>query len=160
MGFEKDLVESATKMHPQDPLEEVDLGDEVVKRMAYISANINPGLRLKVIKLLHEFKYCFSRYYNEMSCLSKDLVELGLPIKPGKNSVKQMPRRFVPEVMYKIKEEIEILLKSKFMQTARYVEWHANIIPMIKKNRTLRTCIDLRDLNVATPKDKYPMLVA
>lgn len=26
-GFKKDLVTSATKMYPQDPLEEVDLGD-------------------------------------------------------------------------------------------------------------------------------------
>lgn len=30
----------------------------------------------------------------------------------------------------------------------------------MKKNGALRVCIDFRDLNVATPKDEYPMLVA
>src|SRR6266487_1711157 len=62
--------------------------------------------------------------------------------------------------MSKIKGEIERLLKSKFIRTARYVQWLANIVPVIKKNGTLRVCIDFRDLNNATPKDEYPMPVA
>ena len=33
-------------------------------------------------------------------------------------------------------------------------------MPVIKKNGTLRVCIDFRDLNAATPKDEYAMPVA
>src|SRR6266487_1869175 len=62
--------------------------------------------------------------------------------------------------MSKIKGEIERLLKSKFIRTTRYVQWLANIVPVIKKNGSLRICIDFRDLNNATPKDEYPMPVA
>jgi hypothetical protein len=62
--------------------------------------------------------------------------------------------------MAKIKAEIERILKSKFIQTARYVKWLANIVPVIKKNGSLRVCIDFRYLNVATPKDEYAMPVA
>jgi hypothetical protein len=62
--------------------------------------------------------------------------------------------------MAKIKTEVERLLKSKFIQTARYVEWLANIVPVIKKNGSLRVCINFRDLNAATPKDEYAMPVA
>jgi hypothetical protein len=58
----------------------------------------------------------------------------------GKKPVKQLPRRFALEIMSKIKEEIERRLKSKFIRTARYVEWLANIVPVIKKNGTLRVC--------------------
>lgn len=68
-----------------------------------------------------------------------------------------MPRRFALEVMSKIKEEIETLLRSKFIRKIRYVEWHANIVSITKKNGTLRVCIDFRDFLVATPKDEYPM---
>lgn len=57
LGFEKDLVESTTKVQPQDPLEEIDLGDGSTRRLTYISANIDPNLRLEVIELLKEFKY-------------------------------------------------------------------------------------------------------
>lgn len=89
-----------------------------------------------------------------------DLVDLKLPIKPRKKSVKQMPRRFAPEVMFKIKEEIERLLKRKFIRIERYVEWLENIVLVIKKNGTFRVCIDFRDLNMATLNDEYLMFVA
>ena len=95
-----------------------------------------------------------------MPGLDRGLVELQLPIKPGKKPVKQCPRRFAPEILSKIKTEVERLLKCKFIRATRYVEWIANIVPVIKKNGTLRVCIDFRDLNAATPKDEYPMPVA
>jgi hypothetical protein len=60
----------------------------------------------------------------------------------------------------KIKEEIERLLKCGFIRLARYVDWLANVVPVKKKNGTIRVCIDFRDLNLATPKDEYPMPVA
>lgn len=56
-------------------------------------------------------------------------------------------------IVLKIKEDIEILMRIKFMRTARYVEWLANIVPFIKKNRTLRVCIYIIDLNKANFKD-------
>lgn len=68
-----------------------------------------------------------------MPGLSRDLVELKLRIKAGRKLVKQTPRRFAPKIMAKIKAEVERLLKSKFIQTARYVKWLTNIVPVIKK---------------------------
>lgn len=70
-----------------------------------------------------------------------------------------MPKRSAPEVMFKIKEEIKRLLRSKFITKERYVEWIVNIILVIKKNGTLRVCIDFRDLKAATPNHEYPMFV-
>ena len=88
-----------------------------------------------------------------------ELVELKLPIKPSKKPIKQTPRRFAPEILSKIKEDIERLMRFKFICTTMNVDWIANIVLVIKKNGTLRVCIDFRDLNVATPKDEYPMPV-
>lgn len=92
--------------------------------------------------------------------LSRELVELKLPIQLGNKLVKQLPSRFAPIVISKIKEEIETLLKSKFIGTSRYVEWLTNIVPVIRKNGILRVFIGFRDLNKVTPKDEYSMLVA
>lgn len=61
--------------------------------------------------------------------------------------------------MLKIKEEIERLLKSKFIRTTRYVKWLTNIVPVIKMNETLRVFVDFRDLNREAPKDEYQMPV-
>ncbi|XP_050902196.1 uncharacterized protein LOC127112046 [Lathyrus oleraceus] len=95
-----------------------------------------------------------------MPGLKRELVELKPPIKDGKKPTKQTPRRFAPEILSKIKKEVERLLRCNFIRTTRHVEWIANIVPVIKKNGSLRVCIDFRDLNAATPKDEYPMPVA
>ncbi|WJX50210.1 hypothetical protein P8452_36545 [Trifolium repens] len=160
LGFEKDPISQSHKMQAHDPLQEIDLGDGLTKRPTYISANIPPDLKAKVVQLLLEFKDCCAWDYNEMPGLSRKLVEHELPVRTDKKPVKQLPRRFAPEITSKIKEEIERLLRSKFIRTARYVEWLANIVSVIKKNGSLRVCIDFRDLNNATPKDEYPMPVA
>lgn len=151
---------SLSQKDTSSTLEEINLGDGTNKTPTYISAKLDPSLKIKVIEILKEFKDCFAWDYHEILQLSQDLVELKLPIKPDKRHIKHTPRRFAAEVMLKIKEEIERILKNRFIRHARYVKWLANIIPMIKKNGTLWVCIDFIDLNVGTPKDKYPFLVA
>src|SRR4051812_44385770 len=160
LGFEMDPSGLVKRMQAQDPLEEINLGGEIIKRPTYVSTRLTNDLKAKLIRLLKEYKDCFAWDYNEMPGLSRQVVEHRLPLNPGKKPIKQLPRRFAPEVMEKIKVEIERLLKSKFIRTARYVEWLANIVPVIKKNGNLRICIYFRDLNKATPKDEYPMPVA
>lgn len=92
LGFEKDPLATNIMMLAQDPLEEIDLEEGLTKKPTYISANISHQLNVEVIQLLKEFKDCFTWDYDEMSGLSKDLVELKLPIKPGKKPIKQNPR--------------------------------------------------------------------
>ena len=52
------------------------------------------------------------------------------------------------------------MTKVGFIRLCRYATWISSIIRVRKKNGQLRICIDFRDLNKATPKDEYPMLVA
>ena len=84
-------------------------------------------------------------------------MEHRLPIRPEFHPFQWPPRRMSKEVELKVKEEIEKLLKAKFIRPTRYVQWLAKIVPMMKKNGKLRVCVDFRDLNVATPKDMYVM---
>ncbi|XP_027359296.1 uncharacterized protein LOC113867964 [Abrus precatorius] len=113
-------------MEAQDPLEEVNLGDEKEPRLTFISKLVDEEVKDQLIKLLREFKDCFAWDYDQMPGLSRELVEHRLPIRPEK----------------------------------RYVDWISNIVPVIKKNGSLRVCIDFRNLNTATPKDEYPMPIA
>ena len=89
--------------------------------------------------------------------LDISLVEHRLPIKSEFHPFQQPPRRMSKEVELKVKEEIEKLLKEKFIRPIRYVQWLENIIPVMKKNGKLRVCVDFRDLNAATHKDMYVM---
>ncbi|GKV11259.1 hypothetical protein SLEP1_g22525 [Rubroshorea leprosula] len=144
----------------QDPLKEVNLGTEAEPRITFVSGLLPPGMRDQIICLLHEFKDYFAWDYSKMPGLDRELVEHRLPINKGYKPYKQPPRRMSPKVILKVKEEVERLHKVGSIRTARYSEWLSNIVPVVKKNGKLRVCIAFWNLNLATPKDEYPMLVA
>ena len=112
-----------------------------------------------MIQFMKEYRDYLTCDYDKMPALKRELVELKLPIKHGKKPIKKTPRRFAPKILSKIKEEIERLLRCKFIRTTRYVELISNIVHVIKKNITLRVCIDFRYLNDSTLKDEYPIPV-
>ncbi|XXG68189.1 hypothetical protein AAC387_Pa06g1334 [Persea americana] len=74
-------------------------------------------------------------------------------IKP----VKQGKRRFRPDVMDKIEQEVQKLENVGFIREEQHPEWLANIVPVTKRNGQIRVCIDYRDLNNACPKDEFPL---
>ena len=147
------------KADVQDPTEEVNLGTEEKPRPVWVCQNLPDGVKAEFINLLHEFKDCFAWEYEEMPGLSRRFVEHKLPIKEDYKPFKQAPRRMDSEIQLKVKEEIEHLLKVGFIRPTRYVDWLSNIVPVMKKNGKIRVCIDFRNLNLATPKDEYPMPV-
>jgi hypothetical protein len=70
-------------------------------------------------------------------------------------------RSFKHEIIGKVQEEVDRLLRAGFIRPCRYAEWVSNIVPVEKKNtRKIRICVDFRDLNRATPKGEYPMPIA
>jgi hypothetical protein len=81
------------------------------------------------------------------------LVEHHFPIKQVFMPHKQPAWSFNSEVVAKVKDEVEQLLKVGFIQPCRYAEWVSNIVLVEKKvTGKIRVCIDFRDLNRATPK--------
>ena len=87
-------------------------------------------------------------------------MEHHCPIRPEFYPFQQPYRRMSKEVELKVNEEIKNLLKAKFIMPTRYFHFSANIVPIMKKNGKLRVCVDFRELNVATLKDMYVMLIA
>ena len=39
----------------------------------------------------------------------------------------------------------------------KYLEWLANVVPVLKKDGNVRVCVDFRNLNKASPKDDFPL---
>jgi hypothetical protein len=144
-----------------DDLEEVDIGDEVICRPTYISAHLTLEQKKEMCQLLKGYTCCFAWDYTKMLELSRELVEHRLPIKAGFRPYKQAPRNFKPEIISRVKEEVDCLLQARFIQPCRYAEWVSNIVLMEKKNtEKIRICVDFRNLNRATPKDEYRKPIA
>ena len=143
------------KVH--DPMEEVNLGTVEEPRITYIGSLLSINLNERIISLLLEFKDCFAWNYDKMLGFDRGLVEHCLSIRLEFHHFQQPPKRMSKEVKLKVKEDIEKLLKAKFIRSTRYIQWLVNIVPMMKKNGKLWVCVDFRDLNVDTPKDMYVM---
>jgi hypothetical protein len=63
------------------------------------------------------------------------------------------------EILEEVKKEIEKILEAGFIRPCRYAEWISSIVPIQKKDSRWRVYVDFRDLNRATPKDEYLMLI-
>ena len=61
-----------------------------------------------------------------------------------------------PKKAAAIKAEVEIFLRGSFIYPVPLTEWVSNIVPVMKKQGTIRVCIDYRDVNHACPKENYP----
>ncbi|OMO98613.1 reverse transcriptase [Corchorus capsularis] len=119
------------------------------------------GDELEEIKLamegVQEYEDVFAWSYEQMPGLDDNLVTHELYISPSSKPVKQSARVFRPEIELQIKGEIDKLLRVGFIKPIHHPTWLANVVPVKKKNGSIRVCVDFRDLNRACPKDDFPL---
>uniref|UniRef100_A0A2N9HYU6 RNase H type-1 domain-containing protein n=1 Tax=Fagus sylvatica TaxID=28930 RepID=A0A2N9HYU6_FAGSY len=141
-----------------EELEIINLANEGEEpREVKIGTHCTTEQKEALIALLREFHEIFAWSYQDMPGLDTDIVVHKIPLKPECKPVKQALRRMKPEVILKIKEEVEKQLKAGFLSTVTYSDWVANIVPVPKKDGKVRMCVDYRDLNRASPKDNFPL---
>ncbi|KAH9313123.1 hypothetical protein KI387_028158, partial [Taxus chinensis] len=62
-----------------------------------------------------------------------------------------------PRIALLIKEELQHLLSISFILPIDYPRWISNIVPVTKATGGLHICMDFQDLNLAYPKDDFPL---
>ena len=71
--------------------------------------------------------------------------------------VKEHLRRSAIQKRKAIGEEVARLLAAEFIQEIYHSEWLANVVMVLKKDDSLRMCIDFKHINRACPKDHFPL---
>ena len=56
-----------------------------------------------------------------------------------------------------IQNEVRKLLDARIIFKVRHSEWVSNLVPVRKKSREIRLCVDFRNLNHTSDKDNYPV---
>ncbi|GKU94990.1 hypothetical protein SLEP1_g8408 [Rubroshorea leprosula] len=92
-----------------------------------------------------------------MQKLQWDHMIHAIPLYSRAKPIKQRLSRMKPEVLLKVKEEVQKLLDVNFIEVAMYPKWVANIVPIMKKDGQVRVYVDYRDLNKASPKVDFPL---
>src|SRR5664279_5342781 len=92
-----------------------------------------------------------------MPIVPSEFAEHSLHVRPDAKPVKQPLRRFAEERRRAIGEEIARLLAAGFIMEVYHPDWLANLVLVLKKNKTWRMCIDYTSLNKACPKDPFAL---
>ena len=70
--------------------------------------------------------------------------------------IRQRPRSFPEPVTTEIEKQCEELVALDVIEPSKS-PWSSPVVPVRKKDGTLRLCIDYRQLNKVTKPDRYPM---
>ncbi|GLT69310.1 hypothetical protein SLA2020_414690 [Shorea laevis] len=74
----------------------------------------------------------------------------------GTRLISKAPYRMAPAKLKELKVQLQQLLNKGFIRPSSS-PWGAPVLFVKKKDRTLRICIDYRQLNKVTIKNKYPL---
>ncbi|CAA0839620.1 Uncharacterized mitochondrial protein AtMg00860, partial [Striga hermonthica] len=83
-------------------------------------------------------------------------VEFSIDLIPGAGPVSKAPYRMAPKELQELKTQIQELLRLGFIRPS-VSPWGAPVLFVKKKDGSMRICIDYRDLNRLTIKNKYPL---
>ena len=83
-------------------------------------------------------------------------VEFSIELIPGAGPVSKAPYRMAPLELAEVKRQVEELMQKQFIRPGAS-PWGAPVLLVKKKDGKLRLCVDYRELNKLTVKNKYPL---
>lgn len=83
-------------------------------------------------------------------------VEFSIDLVPGTGPISIAPYRMSPLELAELKKQLEELLEKQFVRPS-VSPWGAPVLLVKKKDETMRLCVDYRQLNKVTIKNKYPL---
>jgi hypothetical protein len=83
-------------------------------------------------------------------------IEFVIELEPGRTPIYKTPYRMATPELAELKEHIKELIEKGFIYPSSS-PWRAPVIFVLKKDGTLRLCMDYHALNEVTIKNKYPL---
>ena len=112
------------------------------------------GTILDEIPIFREFPDVFP---DDMARLPPEReVEFTIDLIPGTEPISILPYRMAPAELRELKAQLEELLSKGFIRPS-ISPWGAPVLFVKKKYRSLRLCIDYRQLKKVTIRDQYPL---
>ena len=84
------------------------------------------------------------------------VVDFGIELHPGTLPISMTSHRMAPVELQELRVQLKELLEKGFIRPSTS-PWGAPVLFAKKKDKTLRLCIDYRQLNRVTIKNRYPL---
>ncbi|GAU45204.1 hypothetical protein TSUD_139090 [Trifolium subterraneum] len=119
-----------------------------------ITRLLEGGVKLEEIPVVSEFSDVFPEDISDLP--PEREVEFSIDLVPGTSPISMAPYRMSASELNELKKRLEELLEKKFIRPS-VSPWGAPVLLVKKKEGSMRLCIDYRQLNKATIKNKYPL---
>ena len=127
-------------------------GPEIV-REALDVRHLEPQEQAEVLEKLQRFKRVFSQGDHDVGCagVTQHRIELH-----DNTPIRQKPRRFPQPISDEIERQCQELVGLNILDYSKS-PWSSPVVPVKKKDGSIRLCIDYRELNKVTKADRFPI---
>ncbi|KAI3695424.1 hypothetical protein L1987_78421 [Smallanthus sonchifolius] len=124
---------------------------------AYLAYVIDDRMKMKELKNVPVVCNFPEVFPEDLPGLPPDReIEFQINLLPGAEPVAKAPYRLVPSEMKELMSQLEELTEKGFIRPS-ISPWGASVLFVKKKDDIMRMCIDYRELNKRSVKNKYPL---
>ena len=95
-------------------------------------------------------------FLDELPGLPPQRVDFGIELHPGTSPISMTSHRMAPVELQELRVQLHELLDKGFIRLSTS-PWGTPVLFVKKKDKTLRLCIDYRQLNRVTINNRYPL---
>ena len=151
------IEEMRVMAKPTKALENILLDENNLERCTKVGADLKEKTKQDLVRSLKKSTDVFAWSHEDMLGIDPSVITHRLNVYPSSKLVRQKKRVFSPKRDNAIKEEVQKLAITKFIQEVYYPDWLANVVMIKKTNGKWKMCVDFTDLNKVCPQDSYPL---
>ncbi|KAD4385652.1 hypothetical protein E3N88_25821 [Mikania micrantha] len=130
------------------------LRKQCVAFLAHVIQKDKKTIKIQDVPIVRDFAEVFP---DDLPGLPPErAVQFRIDLMPGATPVAKSPYRLAPSEMQELSNQLQELLDKGFIRPS-FSPWGAPVLFVKKKDGTFKMCIDYRELNKLTIKNRYPL---